>query len=142
MHRATFVSLLVLSLAGCDSGNPELSRMPDIPTWDGLKALNQDDVMKPLVMGAQMGSDATVKEQATNPKFQEAFSKFEKESIPLKYSTPEREAARNEVIKNLKSVIEGAKSGASAADLKSAVDAADKALRTLSSPAPAPAEKK
>jgi hypothetical protein len=129
-------------LAGCNSGNPELTRMPDIPTWDGLTALNQEDIMKPLVMGAQMGSDDSVKTHAASPKFQEAFAKFEKEPIPSKYSTPEREAARNEVIKNLKAVIDGANSGASAADLKAAVEAADKALRTLSTPDQTAAAKK
>ncbi|HEY3964552.1 MAG TPA: hypothetical protein VGM05_08395 [Planctomycetaceae bacterium] len=140
MQRLACCSVLVVAVAGCGgSQEAELSKAPDIPNWPGLAALKQEDLLKPILMGAARGNIAMVKEQALNPKFQEAFAKFEAEAMPSKYATPARTAAREEVIKNFKALIEGAKSGASDDDLKAAAMAGNKALGVLAEPASAPA---
>ncbi len=139
--RALCSMLLLLFVAGCGPGSQEaeLSKSPDVPTWPGLAALKQDDMLRPIAMGAARGNVAIVKEQALNPKFQEAVAKFEAEAIPAKYATPERTAAREEVIKNFKALIEGAKSGASDDDLKASAVAGNNALNTLTALPPEPA---
>ncbi|HEY3963603.1 MAG TPA: hypothetical protein VGM05_03535 [Planctomycetaceae bacterium] len=143
MQRLACCSVLVLVAAGCGNNQEaELSKGPDIPTWPGLAALKQEDMLRPIVMGAGRGNLAIVKEQVLTPRFQEAFGKFEAEPIPSKYATPARTAAREEVIKNFKALIEGAKSGASDEDLKAAALAGNKALGVLAEPTTAPAPAK
>jgi hypothetical protein len=92
-------------------------------------------------MGAQMGNIAGVKEAVGKQKFLDAFAKFESEPIPSKWATPEREAARTDIIKHFKALIDGAKSGASDTDLKASAEAANKAINAISQPNPAPAAK-
>ena len=138
MHRLALLALMVCVAAGCETAaQKELSKGPDVPDYDGLRALNNQELLQPILMGAGMGNIAAVKQQAAKPEFVEAFEKFEKEPIPSKYSTPEREAARTDAIKHFKALIEGAKSGASDADLKTSAEAANKALQSLSAPGPA-----
>jgi len=92
--------------------------------------------MKPLMMPAQMGNAAAVKEQVERPEFKEAFSKFESDPIPTKFKTPERDAARDEVIKSIKALMDGT------GDMKANVEAAVKGLKVLAAPVAAAAEKK
>jgi hypothetical protein len=140
MHRMAFRSMMVLALVGCDnSQQKELGKAPETPTWDALTGLTRRDVLKPIALNASTGNIAGLKEHATSPVFQEAFAKFEKEPIPGKYSTPEREAARTELIKQFKTLIDGAKSGASDADLKAAATAGNSALQKMTATAPAAA---
>lgn len=128
MLRMAFCSVMVLLLSGCgNSQQAELSKDPGIPTWDGLKVMTGQDVLMPMVMGAQRDI-AALKTHVQTPKFQEALTKFEQEPIPAKYATPEREAARTEAIKHFKELIEGAKSGAPDAKLKESALAAHKAV--------------
>jgi hypothetical protein len=135
MYRLAFLAWLGLVLAGCETAaQKELSKGPDVPDYPGLRALNDQQLLQPILMGASMGNMAAVKQQAADPKFAEAFEKFEKESIPAKFSTPEREAARADAIKHFKALIEGAKSGASDADLKASAEAGNKALQALAAP--------
>ncbi len=136
MQRMACCSVIFLALAGCNGGPAEQNAAPEVPTWDGLKALNQESVMKPLMMPAQMGNAAAVKQHVDRPEFKEAFAKFESDPIPSKFKTAEREAARDEVIKSIKALIDGT------GDMKANVDAADKGLKTLAAPVSAPAEKK
>ena len=136
MQHIALCSVLLLAVAGCaGSQEAELSKPPDIPMWPGLAALKQEELLKPILMGAARGNIPVVKEQVSSPRFQEAFAKFEAESIPSKFATPERQAARDQVIKNFKALIEGVKSGASEADLKASAQAGNEALDRLSAPA-------
>jgi hypothetical protein len=137
MHRLAFLALMVFVVAGCETAaQKELSKGPDVPNYDGLRALNNQELLQPILMGAAMGNMAAVKQQVAKPEFVEAFGKFESEAIPSKYSTPEREAARTDAIKHFKALIDGVKSGASDSDLKASAEAANKALQALSAPPP------
>jgi hypothetical protein len=130
-------TLFALVVAGCGPSSQEAELKKggaEIPSWPGLSAVTSQDVLRPVVMGAAMGNFTAVKEQAADPKFQEAVAKFEKESIPGKFSTPEREAARTDAIKHFKALIEGAKGSASDEELKASVEGANKAIISLTTP--------
>jgi hypothetical protein len=57
-----------------------------------------------------MGNPEGVRTHVQTPKFQELASKFGSEPIPEKFKTPEREAAKAELDKHFKALIDGAKS--------------------------------
>jgi hypothetical protein len=132
--------LLALVVVGCGSSQEADLRQgssPDPATWPGLQAITDQALLQPIVMGAGMGDFAGVKQAASDPKFQEAATKFETDPIPGKFKTPEREAAKTEAVKHVKALIEGAKGTASDEELKASVDGLNKAINTLAAPTPA-----
>jgi len=139
MNRLVLCFTLAFAACGCGSSQEAELRQggAQIPSWDGLNAITSQELTQPIIMGAGMGDFAGVKAAATNPKFQEALDKFEKESIPGKFSTPEREAAKKDAVKHYKALIEGAKGSATDEELKASVDAANKAINSITAPTPA-----
>src|SRR5260370_40684484 len=54
MQRMACSSIIILALAGCGGGPTAQDAGPELPTWEGLKALNQESIMKPLMMPTQI----------------------------------------------------------------------------------------
>lgn len=127
---------LAWSATGC--GNPEIAAMKqgegtDIVTWDALSALTAPEVMMGVAMNADMGNFSGLKAHVQDAKFVDTVAAFEKEPIPSKHATPEREAARKELIDNLKGLIEAAKENAANDQLKAKSDAIQAALKKVTS---------
>lgn len=130
----TCLLALVWSAAGCGNSETDALRKGDGPTvvtWDALAALQAPEVMMGVGMNAEMGNFEGLKAHVKDPKFVDTVAAFEKEPIPSKYSSPEREAARKELIDHLNGLIEAAKSNAPGEQLKAKADAVKTSLRKV-----------
>ena len=124
----------VLSLAGCDNSETvalQKGSGPEIITWDSLKTIQSRDIMMGVAMNSGMGNFDGLKKHVQEPKFVDAVTAFENEPIPSKYATPDREAARTELINNLQGLIEDAKANAANDQLKAKADAIQTSLKKL-----------
>ena len=130
MHRLAFCLIVAGALAGCGEANPPQPTY-DIPDYPALQDMFSVENWQPVEMNAAMGNWPKAKEALVRPELSKVFEAFEKEPIPSKQSTPEREAARKEVVKNIKAAIDGAKSGASDAELKASLDTARDQLQKM-----------
>jgi hypothetical protein len=102
--------LIVVSGCSNNAAQREMSKPTESPTWDALKGLQTPEGMMGISLNTSMGNPEGVRTHVQTPKFQELASKFGSEPIPEKFKTPEREAAKAELDKHFKALIDGAKS--------------------------------
>lgn len=134
MHRLAFCLIVAGALAGCGAPPNPPQVDSDIPDYPALQDLFSVQNWGPVEGNASTGKWPKAKEALQNPALAEAFAAFEKEPIPSKFSTPEREAARKEIIKAIKAAIDGAKSGASDAELKANLEMAREQVQKMQKP--------
>jgi len=123
MYKVVGLVGLTLCVVGC-SGSQATSN-PEKPhgDWVALAEL-QDKAMMEVGMPAGMGDFATARKAATSPAYASAVEAFEKSELPPNLKG--QEALKEEIVKNLKSVTDDAKSGNNdklKADFKAAQDA-------------------
>lgn len=131
-----FLVAVVLSSAGCGSSETaslQKGSGPEIITWDALRTLQSPDIIMGVGRNSELGNFGGLKTHVQDSKFIEAVNAFEAESMPAKYVTPEREAARTELINDLKSLIDAAKANATNDQLKVKANAVQASLKKLTS---------
>ena len=128
------MTMIALAMAGCTSSEQQALDGPGVViSWPALDELKDPSgawfkVSRP----AQNGNWAGVKRALTETtEFSDLVDAFDKAPIPGKFKTPERETQKNDVVKHLKALIEGAKSGADNKTLEASLKAAQKALTDL-----------
>lgn len=134
MHRLAFCLIVAGALAGCGGDPNPLQPVSDIPDYPALSDMFSVENWQPVEMNAAMKNWPKAKEALGRPELAKAFEAFEKEPLPSKSSTPEREAARKEAIKHIKAAIDGAKSGASDDELKASLDGARDQIQKMQKP--------
>lgn len=136
MHRLAFCMIVAGALVGCGPSNPpQVAQVHSVePDYPAMSELFSMAIWHPVQMNADSGNWPAAREALTKPELQDAFEAFEKEPMPGKSSTPEREAARTDAIRHIKAAIDGAKSDVSDADLKASLDAANDALLKMVKP--------
>jgi len=137
MRRLFYSTAVIVALVGCGGDEAaQLAKGTDAPKWPSLDALTETETWFPIKMNSDMGNFTELRKAVDNPDFIKKFEQFEKDPIPSKYSTPEREEAHKDMIKHYRALIDGAKSGAPDADLKAHVDGFAAALEKQQKTAP------
>ena len=122
-------------VSGCTDQPSTFQGAPvKVVTWDSLDELMSDDVMRPVIMPADMNDWAGVKAGVSSETFKAAVEEFANAPIPSELATPEREAAKEELVKNYRALIEAAEKGAAATELQAAYEAADKSMAAIKQP--------
>jgi hypothetical protein len=77
------------------------------PEWPALKALQGDGGIMTVGMSMDMQGPKAAQQAASAAKFKELVDNLEKEPIPSEFSTPEREAAKKEIVENFRKIAAG-----------------------------------
>jgi hypothetical protein len=107
----------LVMLAGCgqQSHIKELSRKTWIPktaSWAELQALwHTDNYQDYTLEKFERSQGFGAKQGLTSASFQERLKKFDETPIPAEYATPERDAAKKEMVAALKRAIDAANRG-------------------------------
>ena len=125
---------ILLACVGCGSPTAHLSKPAAVVTWPALKALQDPEVARSVIMPAHMGDVTGRQKGASDPKLAELLAKFEAEPIPSQFKSPAREAAKTKAVEAYKAVIEGAKGTPTPQAMKDAVTAMTTAIGTLTDP--------
>jgi hypothetical protein len=105
MRRFALLVLLLIVSAGC--GNPaEKLGGQEAPRWPALEALQQDAIVG-VGMELDMAGPQQAKRSAALPHVAKIIDDFANEPIPGKFATPEREAAKKELVESYRKFIEG-----------------------------------
>lgn len=99
----------LLNSVGCGPSGKvaEMSAAPKVVTWPTLDTLMEPERNMFIVMSVQTGDLAGAKKAASDPKLKEAVDAFEKDPIPAPFASPAREAAKTDVVKHYRELIEG-----------------------------------
>ena len=122
--------VLATSLVGCGHDPQEGMQKPvEVVKWDALDKLETEGLMG-IEMSLEMGGDwSEARETLKSPEFEELANEFTQ--APLPAGASDRAAGKDEAVKQLNALIEGASGSASDEDLKAALDALMAALKTL-----------
>jgi hydrogenase maturation factor len=133
MQRRAVLTVIVLALAGCTSSEEKtLQGTGEVVSWAELDHMTSQEVMMKVMRPASNKNWKGLKTaMESNPEFQEALNKFDKSSIPGKFSTPARETNKKDAVKHFQALIDGAKSGATDKELADSYNAAQKAMTDL-----------
>jgi hypothetical protein len=105
MRSFWLLALVVLAAIGC--GSPaEKMQTRQAATWPALETLQQD-----VIIGAGMEMEMAGPQQAQRtmamPHVAKVIDDFANEAIPSRFATATREAAKKEVVENLRKFSEG-----------------------------------
>jgi len=103
------LALLALIVAGCDPGTSARKKMEgaEAPTWPALQAMTGQGGMMTVGMSLQVEGPQGAQKAAAAPAFNQLLDNLEKEPIPSKFSTPERNAAKKAYVENLRAIAKG-----------------------------------
>lgn len=132
--KCLMLGFAIATFAGCGGPSPELTKKSAVITWPALQSLQNPDVARGIILTAQMGDMAGLKKNAADPKFQGLVDTFAAEPIPSSMASPGRETAKKDVVEIYKKIIEGAKAGTNAKEMKATVASLTKALGVLTDP--------
>jgi hypothetical protein len=99
----------LLNFVGCGPSGKvaEMSVAPKVVTWPTLDTLMEPERNMFIVMSVQTGDLAGAKKAASDPKLKEAVDAFEKDPVPAAFASPARDAAKADVVKHYRELIEG-----------------------------------
>lgn len=100
------LAFVTLMLVGCGSDPAETMQSQEAPTWPALDALQQDGIMG-IGMEMDMQGPKAAQQAASRPDVKKLVDDFANESIPSKFATSEREAAKTQLVQDLKKFSEG-----------------------------------
>ncbi|MBL7044951.1 MAG: hypothetical protein ISR77_40365 [Pirellulaceae bacterium] len=99
------LAFVLLMLAGC--GNPAAKmQSQETPNWPALDALQQDAIIG-IGMGMDMGGPKEAQRATSTPAFKKVVDDFANAPIPSKFATSEREAAKTQLVENLRKFSQG-----------------------------------
>jgi hypothetical protein len=126
------LALLAVIAAGCDPASSTRKKLegPKTPNWPAKQALQDEGGIITVGMGIQMEGPKAGAKAAAAPRFKELLDKFEKEPIPSAFSTPPREAAKKDLVENLRKMA----AGGSDDEIKALWTKAQENLKALAAP--------